>query len=280
MKLNKLTSAVLMALVYAPWQVMAAGTEPTTWVLNTYNLTIFAKTYITTGASSVVKGTMVSGTVLTTGSDAQVDGTIMSVAASNVGDGTAIVGGNMVSGGVATVAAGGTIRGHLISSGAATIGANASVSGNMTSGGIATTGASATVEGTVRTGEYASIGADSAINVLMHASLEDSFGAVLAEAMAIGLPVVAGAASGAVSWLVGEAGCLVDVTQPESIATALQRLLTHIAEAHRLGQVGSQRVRSMFSAAAVGAAYEGEYEIGRRSRAASMGMSAGERGAG
>lgn len=255
---------------------MAAGPEPTAWVPNTYNLTIFAKTYITTGASSVVKGDMVSGTVLTTGSDAQVDGTIMSVGASNVGDGTASVGGNMVSGGVATVAAGGTIRGHLISSGAATIGANASVAGNMTSGGIATTGASATVAGTVRTGEYASIGANSAVNVLIHASLEESFGAVLAEAQAIGLPVVAGA----VSWVVGEAGCLVDVTQPESIATALQRFLTHVAEAHRLGQVGSQRVRSMFNAAAVGAAYEGEYEIARRSRAASMGMSAGERGAG
>ncbi|MBC7732914.1 MAG: glycosyltransferase family 4 protein [Bacteriovorax sp.] len=108
-------------------------------------------------------------------------------------------------------------------------------------------------------------------DVFMHAALEESFGAVLAEALAIGTPVVAGAASGAVPWVVGDAGRLVDVTRPESIAAALRDLLTDAAESSRLGHVGSERVRSMFSAEAVTAAYEHAYEIAQSGRLRSIG---------
>ena len=160
MNFNKLALPVLIALVYAPTQVMADSATP---VPTINNLTIFAKTYITAGASSVVKGDLISGDVLTIGDSARVDGTIMSVGASNVGGGTASVGVNMVSGGVATVGAGGIIGGNLTSSGAATIGANAIVRGNMTSGGIATTGDSAAVTGRINSGGYASIGANSQV---------------------------------------------------------------------------------------------------------------------
>ncbi len=161
MKLNKLALPVLIALVYAPVQVMA---QSSTSVPTINNLTIFAKTYITAGANSVVHGDVVSGDVLTIGDSARVDGTIMSVGASNVGGGTASVGANMVSGGVATVGAGGAIGGDLTSSGAATIGASASVVGSMTSGGIATTGASAKVAGNISSGGYASMGANSRVS--------------------------------------------------------------------------------------------------------------------
>lgn len=111
-------------------------------------------------------------------------------------------------------------------------------------------------------------------DVFMHAALEESFGAVLAEALAIGIPVVAGVTSGAVPWVVGDAGRLVDVTQPESIAAALHDLLTDATESSRLGRIGSQRVRSMFSAEAVAAAYEDAYEIARSGRLRSIGISA------
>jgi len=166
MNFNKLALPVLIALVYAPVQVMAACSTPSaTGTPGTFtsNLTVFAKTYVTAGASSVVKGDVISGDVLTIGASARVNGSITSVGASNVGAGAASMGGNMVSGGVATVGAGGAIGGCLTSSGAATIGANASVTGDLISGGIATTGDSAKVGGNISSGGYASIGANSQV---------------------------------------------------------------------------------------------------------------------
>jgi glycosyltransferase involved in cell wall biosynthesis len=98
-------------------------------------------------------------------------------------------------------------------------------------------------------------------DVFMHTSREESFGAVLAEAQAIGLPVVAGVRSGAVPWVVGEAGRLTDITKPELVAQALHALLTDADEAARLGQLGMRRVKSLFSAEAVASGYECEYGL-------------------
>ncbi len=64
---------------------------------------------------------------------------------------------------------------------------------------------------------------------VLHTSLEESFGMVLAEAMAYGVPVVAGQASGAVPWVVEDGGLLVDVTSVETIAAAVNRLLADAA---------------------------------------------------
>jgi L-malate glycosyltransferase len=96
-------------------------------------------------------------------------------------------------------------------------------------------------------------------DVLVHPALEESFGAVLAEAMAAGVPVVAGARSGGVPWVAKGAGLLVDVTCAGEVARALRELLENEAEARRLGIVARQRVRDLFSAAAVAAAFEREY---------------------
>jgi glycosyltransferase involved in cell wall biosynthesis len=65
-------------------------------------------------------------------------------------------------------------------------------------------------------------------DVLVHPSLEESFGMVLLEAMAQGLPVVAGRRSGAVPWVLGQgrAGVLTDVTSPQAIAAAVAGLLS------------------------------------------------------
>ncbi|AWM34171.1 glycosyltransferase family 4 protein [Hymenobacter nivis] len=64
-----------------------------------------------------------------------------------------------------------------------------------------------------------------ASTLVLHASLEESFGMVLAEAMAYGVPVVAGRASGAVPWVVADGGLLVDVASATAIAEAVNGLL-------------------------------------------------------
>ena len=64
-------------------------------------------------------------------------------------------------------------------------------------------------------------------DVLVHPALEESFGYTLIEAASVGTPVIAGARSGAVPWVLGEGtqGVLVDVTAPQSIATAMRTLV-------------------------------------------------------
>ena len=96
-------------------------------------------------------------------------------------------------------------------------------------------------------------------SLMLHPALEESFGAVLAEAMSVGLPVVAGRDSGAVAWVVGDAGELVDVKQPEAMAAAMLALLLDPAAARRRAERGRERVRTCFSPAAVAAQYEREY---------------------
>src|SRR6185295_7222403 len=58
--------------------------------------------------------------------------------------------------------------------------------------------------------------------LMIHPSLEETFGMSIAEAMAAGVPVVGGAASGAVPWVLdgGRVGVLADVTDPTDIARA------------------------------------------------------------
>jgi glycosyltransferase involved in cell wall biosynthesis len=80
------------------------------------------------------------------------------------------------------------------------------------------------------------------LDVLVHPSLEESFGMVLVEAMAAGVPVVAGRHSGAPPWLLegGAAGLLVDVTDAAAIATAMVRL-TGAPEREHLARAGRAR---------------------------------------
>ena len=100
-----------------------------------------------------------------------------------------------------------------------------------------------------------------ASDLMLHPALEESFGAVLAEAMSVGLPVVAGARSGAVPWVVGDAGMLVDVTRPQAMADAMLAVLADPAAARAMGQRGRERVRANFSTGAVVGRYEHEYAL-------------------
>jgi L-malate glycosyltransferase len=96
-------------------------------------------------------------------------------------------------------------------------------------------------------------------DLLLHPALEESFGAAIAEAMAFGLPVVAGAHSGAVQWVVADAGVLVDVRDPSAMAAAMLQLLRDPAARRRLSDAGRRSVLERFSRASVAAATEAIY---------------------
>lgn len=96
-------------------------------------------------------------------------------------------------------------------------------------------------------------------DLLIHPSLEESFGLSIAEAMAMGVPVVAGESSGAVPWVVGDGGMLCDVRQENAIYQVIEQVL--IPENYaRLSIAARERVESMFTASAVAAAYLKTYQ--------------------
>ena len=110
-------------------------------------------------------------------------------------------------------------------------------------------------------------------DLLLHPSLEESFGLVVAEAMAMGLPVVAGASSGAVPWVAGEHGSLCDVRDPEAILLALEKTLAPDQYA-RMSRDGMASVQARFSTARVVDAFFHLYEQALDSRAAGAGHTA------
>jgi glycosyltransferase involved in cell wall biosynthesis len=96
-------------------------------------------------------------------------------------------------------------------------------------------------------------------DMLLHPSLEESFGLSIAEAMAMGLPVVAGESSGAVPWVVGDGGVLCDVRQEQDIYRAIEQVLVPENYA-RYSVAARARVESMFTASAVASAYLETYK--------------------
>ncbi|MBD2701436.1 glycosyltransferase family 4 protein [Spirosoma sp. BT702] len=82
--------------------------------------------------------------------------------------------------------------------------------------------------------------------LLLHTSLEESFGMVLAEAMSYGVPVVAGKASGAVPWVVEDGGLLVDVTEIDAIVGGVDKLLSDQTLYKRLSTNAVRIVKTRF----------------------------------
>jgi L-malate glycosyltransferase len=95
--------------------------------------------------------------------------------------------------------------------------------------------------------------------ILVHPSLEESFGTVLVEAMASGTPVVAGQTSGAVPWVLGTGrfGVLCDVGSPDALAAALLALLDDPGRRERLAEAARRHAQRSFRADAVA------YRLGR-----------------
>ena len=93
------------------------------------------------------------------------------------------------------------------------------------------------------------LGVMASADVVVHPSLEESFGMSVAEAMAMGLPVVGGRRSGGVPWLLdgGRAGVLVDVRSPESLADGVLGLVDDPGLAQRVGEAAARRIAEGFS---------------------------------
>ena len=98
-------------------------------------------------------------------------------------------------------------------------------------------------------------------DVLLHPSLLESCPMGVAEAMALGLPVVGGTKSGGLPWVVGEGGILVDVTKPQAMADALYRLLDDEGARDRAAREASGRARKLFAVETVADMYEVQYRL-------------------
>lgn len=97
-------------------------------------------------------------------------------------------------------------------------------------------------------------------DVFLHPALEESFGMVVAEAMALGVPVVGGKTSGAVPWVIGNGGILVDVTKPAEIANALNEVLDGQKRWQQLREAAHQSAQTRFAPEVVSALYEKSYQ--------------------
>lgn len=84
--------------------------------------------------------------------------------------------------------------------------------------------------------------------IVLYTSRTESFGMVVAEAMALGLPIIGGQSSGAIPHLLdnGEAGLLTDINDPQAIAFALNRLLLDKEKRADYGQKAGQRAQVIF----------------------------------
>jgi len=96
-------------------------------------------------------------------------------------------------------------------------------------------------------------------DLLLHPALEETFGMSIAEAMSLGVPVVGGHTSGAVPWVIGNSGRLVDVRSDQAITQAAIQLLNDSQGLTNLSAQARIATLSRFSPNAVAAAYESCY---------------------
>jgi L-malate glycosyltransferase len=93
----------------------------------------------------------------------------------------------------------------------------------------------------------------SQVDVMVHPSLEESFGNTLIEAMAQGIPVIGGGNSGAVPWVLGngQAGILCDVTSSYDIADKAIKILTNQKSWEKYSEAGRSYVGMNFTSKSV-----------------------------
>lgn len=94
-------------------------------------------------------------------------------------------------------------------------------------------------------------------DVMIHSSREESFGAVIVEAMGCGLATIVGKKSGACPWVAGngETGLLVDVNDPNDMADAMLKLATDHALRINYSAAALRRAREVFSLESVARQY-------------------------
>jgi glycosyltransferase involved in cell wall biosynthesis len=99
------------------------------------------------------------------------------------------------------------------------------------------------------------------VDVLVHPALEEANPMVLLEAMALGVPAIAGNNSGGTGWTLdeGRAGILVDVTDPRAVAHAMERLVDDEEERQEWGRRGLELATRRYHIRHVTDAYERIY---------------------
>ncbi len=99
-------------------------------------------------------------------------------------------------------------------------------------------------------------------DLLLHPSLEESFGNTLIEGMANGVPIIGGRGCGAVPWVLnqGKNGILTDVSSPRSIALSILCLLRNEKQYAHLSCTGIEYVLKKFSSLSVAKQYIRLYE--------------------
>jgi glycosyltransferase involved in cell wall biosynthesis len=83
--------------------------------------------------------------------------------------------------------------------------------------------------------------------LMVHPSLEESFGLSILESMSLGVPVIGGKVSGAVPYLISDTGVLVDVTSADEIASAINWMLGDDSARNKLGARAKTRATTEFS---------------------------------
>lgn len=83
---------------------------------------------------------------------------------------------------------------------------------------------------------------------LLHTSRTEACSMIIAEAMILGIPIVAGKESGGVPWQLdyGKAGLLVDINNPEEVHKGLIYLLKDSKIREKIGKNAKERASSMF----------------------------------
>ncbi|MBP6054920.1 MAG: glycosyltransferase family 4 protein [Cytophagaceae bacterium] len=97
-------------------------------------------------------------------------------------------------------------------------------------------------------------------HLLLHPSLEESFGVVLIEAMSLGIPCIGGYNSGAVPWVINNEQLLVDVLNPNSISDKLLALFTSSDFYIESALLGYMNVKDRFSVKNVVESYLSLYD--------------------
>jgi glycosyltransferase involved in cell wall biosynthesis len=101
----------------------------------------------------------------------------------------------------------------------------------------------------------------SQIDVLVHPADHESFGRVIVEAMASGLPVVAVRGGGAAELVVdGQTGLLAEKDNPRELAACIERVVRDAALRRALGAAGRRRAEANYSLDACAAGVLGVYE--------------------
>jgi glycosyltransferase involved in cell wall biosynthesis len=96
-------------------------------------------------------------------------------------------------------------------------------------------------------------------DILLHTSRLESCPMGILEAMSIGIPIVGGRRSGGVPWVVGDAGLLTDIENPQMIADSMHRLLTDSALHKKCVGFAISRSQIDFGEDAITNAYETLY---------------------